>query len=368
MDIDIFNPNAQPNTAKHSIFLEEPRGLFDTMNRPHQELYDYYKKLKRLDWDEHEFELEKCRTEFKSAPANIVEKMISTIAWQWEADTIVAHSIAGLMYAFVTNEEAWSCYVEINKNEILHAVSYSEMVKYGMEDPDRVMREIHENKQVLGRMSKVAEVLSHVRKVAGRILTGELSRYNPEARKAALLAVGTILILERVQFMPSFGVTFAIGELGMFMPAVETVQKILTDEFTVHIPVGKYILAHEWTVDKSAQILRELKPTFESILAEVETSEKIWTRQRFLPGEELPGLTVEMLDDWMYFGSTDVRYALQLGFEGSRRVETNPIKFMESWVQINTNQGTPQEKRGGNYLLGGFTQSDKASTFSLDDL
>ena len=368
MDINIFNVNAKPNDDKASLFLEEPRGLFDSVNRPHPELHELYKKLKKLDWDEHEFPLEKCRTEFKSAPKSIVEKMVSTIAWQWEADSIVAHSIAGLMYAFVTNEEAWSAYVEINKNEILHALSYSEIVKYGMEDPTRVMQEIHENRQVFARMKAVGDALGFVRKVAGKLLTGQMERDDPEARKAALLAVGTILILERVQFMPSFAVTFAIGGLGQFMPAVDTIQKIMTDEFTVHIPVGKYILAHEWSVPKSAAVLRELKPKFEAILHDVEKAELAWNRQRFQESEELPGLTLEMLDDWMYFGSTDVRYVLQLGFENTKVVETNPIPSMQKWVNINTNQSTPQEKRSGNYLLGGIVQSAEKIDFSLDDL
>lgn len=368
MDANIFNTEAQPNTSKTSLFLEEPRGLFDSVNRPHEALHEFYKKLKRLDWDEHEFELEKCRADFESAPKAIVEKMISTIAWQWEADSIVAHSLAGLMYAFVSNSELWSVYVEINKNEILHALSYSEIVKYGLANPELVIAEIQANKQVTARMRTVAETLATVRKTAGRLLIGEISRDSNEARRAALLAVGTILILERVQFMPSFAVTFATGDIGWFMPAVDTVQKILTDEFTVHIPVGKYVLAHEWEVPKSAAILAELKPVFEQILLEVETAEKEWNRQRFLTGEEMPGLTVEMLDDWMYFGSTDVRQVLRLGFENTKQVLVNPIPSMNSWVNINSNQGTPQEKRGGNYLLGGFVQSTETVDFSVDDL
>ena len=70
----------------------------------------------------------------------------------------------------------------------------------------------------------------------------------------------------------------------------------------------------------------------------------------------------------MYYGSTDVRYVLQLGFENTKVVETNPIPSMQKWVNINTNQSTPQEKRSGNYLLGGIVQSAEKIDFSLDDL
>ena len=74
-----------------------------------------------------------------------------------------------------------------------------------------------------------------------------------------------------------------------------------------------------------------------------------------------------MFEDWIHYGLTDVYNTL--GFTNPfRTVTKNPLSYMDSWLNINNNQGSPQEKRGGNYLLGGFAKSDEATTFSVDDL
>ncbi len=195
--------------ASGSLFLENNRGLVDSINRPHQQIFDYFKKLKSLDWDEHEFELEKCALEFKTKPAHLCFKMIQTLAWQWEADSVAANAIVPMAAPFVSDSDLWLAYMRIGDNEGLHALSYSEIVKYGLGESANVLREVVENTESAKRLETVTKVLRHVQIVGAKLTIGLIKETDQEARDAVMLFVAAMLVLERVQFMVSFAATFA---------------------------------------------------------------------------------------------------------------------------------------------------------------
>lgn len=365
--LQIININAEPNTKDSSLFLEEPRGLFDSIHRPHQQLHDYYKKLKDLDWDENEFELNRCSSEIAGMPYHIVDKLVSTIAWQWESDTMAAQNLSCVAMPYVTSHELMSAYVEINKNEILHALSYSEITKYGFPDPLKVMSVIQQKQDAHDRLETVGKVFAYVKRIAGQLMCGMMKRTDPEARKAALLFSSTMFIMERGQFMGTFLTSFGVGELGYVMPIINTIQKIFTDEYTIHIPVNRYVMEHELSLPINRPLLPELHETIELVLNEVIEAELKWNHDKFFLQEELPGITRDLANDWTYYAETDIRATLGLG-RGRKTVTKNPAPFMDKWSDINNQQGTPQELRGGNYLLGGFVKDAGDMRFKVEGL
>ncbi len=366
---NIFDVNRTLEPKSKSLFLENKPGLLDSIHRPHPELFRLYKLLKSMDWDELEFKLHLCQAEFLTLPKNITTPMINTLAWQWEGDSVAAHSIVPVIAPFVSDDDLWLAYGRIGDNEGLHALSYSEIVKYGLSgDPAVRMREVLENIDSLKRLSTVANAMAMVDEIGTKIKRNEISRDSDEAIDAAMLFEVTMLGLERIQFMQSFGVTFAIGELGALMPIVETVQKIAMDEYTVHVPVSKYVIQNERTVPRSIKSLERIRPTAEKILGEILKSELEWNQTMFA-GEntEIAGVTPKMFEDWIYFSNTDVYNTL--GWDNPYRVVSkNPLPYMDDWLNINKNQGSPQEKRGGNYLLGGIEKSERVIVHDISDL
>ena len=73
---NVFNINKTDYTAS-SLFLGDKPGLFDTVNKQYPRLWDLYKKMKSLDWDENEFDFTPCLTEFKTCPKSVYDMMIS---------------------------------------------------------------------------------------------------------------------------------------------------------------------------------------------------------------------------------------------------------------------------------------------------
>ncbi len=103
--------------------------------------------------------------------------------------------------------------------------------------------------------------------------------------------------------MQSFAVTFANGELDAYMPIVETVQKIATDEWTVHIPANKYVIENERRVERSVRSLEHIRPQVEKTFSEIIHSELEWNYKSLHgDGKELTGVTPKMLEDWLYLG------------------------------------------------------------------
>ncbi len=369
IDQNVFDTTRNYTPESKSIFLQGRFGLLDSIHRPHQELFDLYKRQKSLDWDENEFNLAACQTEFLSRPKHLCDKMLNTLAWQWEGDSVAAHSIAPVVAPYLSDDDAWLAYQEVSKNEGLHALSYSEIVKLGLGgDASKRMFEILNNQASLSRLKVVAESMGKVKKTAGKLMQGTLDRDSDEAIDGAMLFCSTMLGLERLQFMASFATTFAIGELGAFMPIVETVQKIAIDEWTVHIPVNKYVVLNERKVARSAKSLERIRPTIEKLFSELLRSELGWNYE-FLhaDGKEMTGVTPKMLEDWIYFGLTDL-YQTFGWSNPHREVYKNPLPYMNDWIMIDKNQGSPQEKRGGNYLLGGVVKASEDVVFNVDDL
>lgn len=102
-----------------SLFLGQSFGLVDSVNKHYPELFALYKKLKNQDWDENEFNFSSCLTEFKTVDPHIAKKMITTLAWQWEADTVAARSIFAITAPFVSSDVLGLGLQRIGDNECL---------------------------------------------------------------------------------------------------------------------------------------------------------------------------------------------------------------------------------------------------------
>ena len=103
---------------RQSLFLGSKVGLIENLRNEFPVIWNLYKQLKSLDWDENEIDISSCRNEFKTLPKETCDLMIRTLAWQYEADSSAAH-IGSLMLPFVNNSELTCYLIELMKNECL---------------------------------------------------------------------------------------------------------------------------------------------------------------------------------------------------------------------------------------------------------
>lgn len=361
----VFNVNKTDYTGTKSLFLGQPNGLFDSINKSHPAIWELYKKMKSLDWDENEFPYADCALEFKTCSRSVYEMMIKTLASQWEADSLAAHNLIPIVAPFVSSSELWALYCQIGNNEILHSLTYSEIVRNSFENPDVVMTEILEESEALRRIHVVANAMAEVKAVGLQLQTGEITRHDYRARDAAMLFVYTLLGLERIQFMASFGVTFAIAESGMFLPIGQAVKKICADELNIHVETGKAIITNELQTPEGQASFLRIKSRVQEIYDEITRSELRWCRYMFSEGRELVGMNLELLENWSLFNANDVYHFT--GIENPFKViKKNPIPFINDWIDLNNHQASPQEEKTSNYLLGGLINDAGDKVFDVD--
>lgn len=370
LDIDptIFNAGRDYESNNQSLFLQGEFGLLDSVHRLHQPLFDLMKLQKNMDWDEHEFALETCKSEFLTRPKGMVKRFEDTVGWQWMGDSVATHSIAPVIHPFVSCDDAWLGYLEINKNEGLHALSYSEIVKYAFPGDAAVrLKEVTNHYASLRRMQSVGRALKHVKQVGAKITLGMVSKDSDEAIDAAMLFTCAMLGLERLEFIPSFAVSFAIGEESAFMPAILTVQKISQDEWNVHIPFSRYILTNERRVERSAKSLLRIKPEVEKLWGDIAAGELAWNATQHDLKYDVKGLSERRLDDVVYHGLHDL-YKTAGWVNPHKEIKSSPLPFMDKWLSMNGTQGSPQETRLGGYLLGGFYDGEPGKAFDTSGI
>jgi ribonucleoside-diphosphate reductase beta chain len=365
----IFNTQREYGVVGNgSLLLQAEHGLLDSINKSQPRIWELYKKLKKLDWDENEFNYGECRIEFETGKKEDIEMMISTLAWQWEADSVAANHIVPILAPFVSSSELWAAYVQIGQNEIVHGLTYSEIVNNSFADGKAAMKDVLERMEAFRRLGTVGKAFAEAKRIGALITLGEIPRDSDLARDTGMKLIYALLGLERLQFMPSFAITFAFGETGRFMPIAKAVQKICNEEFSVHVEVARAVLKHEMSLAVGRASFERIKDDVAKMYAEIVENELNWTRDLFKNGQRaLTGCTMDMVCDYVLYGAHDVYTTTGLP-NPFKVVDRNPIGYMADWIDIDKNQASPQEEKTGNYLLGGFTETAGDKLYSVEDL
>jgi ribonucleoside-diphosphate reductase beta chain len=349
MNMTVFNQdNDEWKTGKYSLFLGQAPGLYDNINVAHPKLFKYYKDQKSADWSEDEIDLEQSRIDMLTCKPEAREIMLENLALQWETDSFAARSIAPLFAPFVTNSEYWAALLKISEIEVLHALTYSEIVRVCMENPKDIFERIMKNDAIIGRLEAVSRAFNEL-KYAGAAYTLSLIA-KEDAYPVVMRAVVALYCLERLQFVDSFAATFGVVEGEQCFQGIgKLVQKIMQDERFIHAEAGKYVIKHELSTDRGAAWFEKDKDIIRSMLDEVVQAEYKWNTYLFSNGRKCVGFTEQSGIDWIDYNAQEVYEVF--GFEPPRKIEKNPLKYMENWLDLNKTQNANQEGDQANYRL-----------------
>lgn len=235
MSKSVFNANNSSwRTGDYPLVLGQPLGLYDSINTPYPELFDLYKLQKSMDWSEDEVNLEQSRLDLLSCSKNNYDIMLKTLAFQWELDSVASRAIAPLFAPFITNSELWVMLAKQTEIENLHALTYSEIIRQCIADPQEVFKEVMLNDNVLERSDTVIKVFDELKLLGGRYNAGMIDMRNPQEvlkiKQTLLKGFVALYCLEKIEFMSSFACTFALAEQNIFQGIAKLVQKIAQDE------------------------------------------------------------------------------------------------------------------------------------------
>jgi ribonucleoside-diphosphate reductase beta chain len=365
MTSKVFNTlkTAEEYRAKAPLFFGPDPGLFDTVNKHYPKIWTIYKTMKSLDWSEDEFDYTQCRLDFQNCPKSVYDMMIRTLAWQWEADSIASRSIAPLMAPFISDSSLWAAWQRISDNEVVHAATYSEIVRMSFDDGEKVMADVLAVKESIERLDAVHAVFKDLHNASHEYALGRMTI--DEAYDCVFMAVVALLFLERVQFMASFAITFTICSSNFFQPIGKAVQKIAQDELEVHVELDKEVLRVELATERGQAAYKRLKPRIKALGDAVIQTELDWTDYAFSEGRELVGTNVKLVKNFVLYNARDPYEFLDIESD-HKFPKTNPMPHIEDWINIGKSQAAPQEQDNNQYKVGAIVRDDDAVDFDVD--
>ena len=245
----------------------------------------------------------------------------------------------------------------------IHSATYSEIVRMSFDDPNKVMEDILSVKESLSRLSKVSDALGSLSKKGAQYTLGQLQP-DQELYNAVYVGVATMLMLERIQFMSSFAITFTICDSGFFQPIGQAVKKICQDELQVHVELDKEVLRIENQTERGKIAKEQTKQAIKEIFEEIVESELKWTEYLF-NNRELVGTNEKMIKQWVLFNAKDVARFLEID-TSYKFPSTNPMPGLEKWIDMNKQQAAPQEQDLAAYKVKAVVNDDSGTKFDVD--
>lgn len=354
-DNKVFNREKTLDEYKSTpLFCGADFGLLDTIYKPYPKLWSLYKELKSLDWSEDEFDFKRCMGEFKTLPKDMCDMMIETIAWQWEADSVASSSPLYILTPFISSTEYRVGLTRIMDNESTHSATYSEIVKLSFEDTDTVMQQILDFKNSNERMGIVERELSNTYKLSTRYASGDIQMSYELYRDCVVKTILMMYVLERVQFMASFGITFLICSTGAFQQIGKAVQKICQDELEIHAQFGKETINYLLNDEMGKRAIDDLISNgwMSNIMEEVFECEFAFIDTLFRDNRSIPGGSAQLFKKWVLFNGKDVVNFLKLNIDKKYVLpKQNPMPILETWVDMSLTQPAPQEEAIASYKV-----------------
>lgn len=360
----IFNrENTEWRDGNKSLILGQHPALLDSINRKHDTLFSLYKGQKSADWSEDEISLRQSLLDFQNCPEDIANGMIENIAYQWETDSLIGGSIVQLLGPFITDSDLSLAIMKFAEIENLHSLTYSEIVKLAIPNPERVFERIMYNGNIKSRGDVVTEQLTRLKYYSSMYALGKIPN-NQELYDEVFMGLVAIFCLERLQFMSSFAHTFAIVEQGYFKGIGMLVQKIMQDEYYYHAQGMKYVLKHEMTTSRGMSTWTTNMEKIKALVDAVVQKEYSWNEHIFSISK-IPNLNKQTLNHWVEFNSQDIYDSLMLEFD-FKRIDESPLDFMTNanvgYLNLDGFQNANQEGDNNNYSLNSFindVESDK---------
>lgn len=246
----------------------------------------------------------------------------------------------------------------------IHAATYSEIVRMSFDKPEEVLSEILSVKESLERLETVSSVFKQAQEKGCLYILKQIPN-DQELYNSVYNVVQTLLMLERIQFMSSFGVTFTVCSTGIFQPIGKAVQKICQDELEVHCELDKEVLRTEWKTERGMIAKEQTKSLASKVFHEIVDSELKWVEYLFSEGRSLVGANEEMLKQWVLFNAKDVARFLDIESDFSFP-KKNPMPNLENWINMNKQQAAPQEQDLAAYKIGATKKDDEGVNFDVD--
>lgn len=359
LDPRVFNTQ-KSDYGVPKLFFGQEAGLMDTIHKYFPKLWKLFKKLRKQDWDEEEFDFSVCKEEFQTCPPHVYNRMINNLIWQWEGDSVASRSIITILAPFNPAMEIFVPFCRIQDNENVHGLTYSDIIKGSFDNPDEVLGGLLAKAEPMKRLEVIGGVFADIIQAGIDFRSGKIVEDQDLHNKLYMFFVA-LFLLERVQFMTSFAETFDICRKGYFPPIRAAVEKIAMDEFEIHAQFGQELLRLIFATEEGATFYAQKRDQIIAMINELHQGEVRfidWNRE---DGDHDGFMTRDEAIDWLGFNASAAATFLGINEKevNFKFVTKNPIPWIKSHLNISDNQASPQEEDANSYMVNVIKRDDQ---------
>lgn len=358
--------------------LKEPMFFGQSVNvaRYDQQRHSIFEKLieKQLSffWRPEEIDVSKDRADFQSMTDSEKHIFISNLKYQTLLDSIQGRSpnVALLPITSLPELETW---IETwSFSETIHSRSYTHILRNLFTDPSEVFDDIVRNEEILKRASDISKYyddlifctqLYQTQGLGEHVVDGVT--YNitlRELKKKLYLAVNSINALEAIRFYVSFACTFAFAEREIMEGNSKIIRLIARDE-NLHLTSTQHII-NLWADGQDDPEMQEISmecfQEAKQIFVNAVDQEKEWAKYLFKDGSMI-GLNEEILCQYVEYIANHRLSAI--GIPAMYDIKSNPLPWMNKYLESDNVQVAPQESEISSYLVGQIDSDVDASAF-----
>ena len=362
--------------------LKEPMFFGDSVNvaRFDQQKFEIFEKLseKQLSffWRPEEIDVSKDKIDFGKLLPNEKHIFVSNLQYQILLDSVQGRSpnIAFLPIVSLPELENW---IETWAfSETIHSRSYTHIIRAIMNEPGVVFDEIMKTDEIIKRATSVSKyydkLIKHTQAYllhgeGEHLINGESININLYSLKRLVyLTIMSVNILEAIRFYVSFACSFAFAERKVMEGNAKIIKLIARDE-ALHLTGTQHML----------NLMREGKddPDMQAIAIECEAEviemfkdganqEKEWAEYLFRDGSMI-GLNAQILKQYLEY-ITNIRMSA-LNMQPIFEQTTNPLPWLNHWLDSDNVQVAPQETEITSYLVSAIDNTIEAEDEDFND-
>ena len=374
MSYSIFNQQV-------SDTLTEPMFFGDSVNvaRFDQQKFEMFEKLteKQLSffWRPEEIDVSKDKIDFAKLRPNEKHIFISNLQYQILLDSVQGRSPSIAFLPIVSLPELENWIETWSFSETIHSRSYTHIIRAIMNEPGVVFDEIMKTDEIIQRATSVSEYYDELIKYTqAYLLQGEgKHEFNNEKLDVSLyglkrllyLTIMSVNILEAIRFYVSFACSFAFAERKVMEGNAKIIKLIARDE-ALHLTGTQHMinLMRDGKDDPDMKkIAKECESEVIQMFKDAAKQEKEWAEYLFRDGSMI-GLNAEILKQYLEH-ITNVRMSA-LNMKPIFKQSTNPLPWMNHWLDNDNVQVAPQETEITSYLVSAIdnTMSSEDDDFS----
>lgn len=363
--------------------LKEPMFLGQSVNvaRYDQQKFEIFEKLieKQLSffWRPEEVDVSKDRADFQSMTNSEKHIFISNLKYQTLLDSVQGRSpnVALLPITSLPELETW---IETwSFSETIHSRSYTHILRNLFTDPSEVFDDIVQNEEILKRAKDISQYYDELifytqlyqTQGEGEFeIDGEVHKVTKrELKKKLYLAINSINALEAIRFYVSFACTFAFAEREIMEGNSKIIRLIARDE-NLHLTSTQHII-NLWADGQDDPEMQEISmecfQEAKEIFVKAVEQEKEWARYLFRDGSMI-GLNEEILCQYVEYIANHRLAAI--GIPAMYDIKSNPLPWMNKYLESDNVQVAPQEAEISSYLVGQIDSEVDASAFDSFEL